>query len=353
MKLKTTLAVMLALGAASASAQTANVTLYGAIDAALVYIDNVGGKSLTKVDTAGQWAGRWGLRGSEDLGGGLAAIFTLESGFDTDTGALGQGGLLFGRQAFVGLRSSSLGTFTIGRQYDFAYQLVPPPIVMVIGGLAGAAEGAGVGNDMHLGGTRYNNSGKWVGAFGPVQVGAMYGLGSENKVDKMYSFGASYRAGPINTGIAYIRDNFSAPSAGNKVVFASMHYDVTPEIKLILGAGRSQADVASDRVSRTSTVEGGLLYKVTAPLSLGIVAAQGNIRTVANASGRINQIGFGALYDFSKRSQLYGLYSHVHNGGAAGNGFSGVPGIGLFPTPANRSTTANQNVLKLGIRHLF
>ena len=350
MKLRTTLAAMTAITAISASGQTANVTLYGAIDAALVYIDNAAGKSLVKLDTAGQWAGRWGIRGSEDLGGGLAAIFTLESGFDTDTGALGQGGLLFGRQAFVGLRSSSLGTFSIGRQYDFMYQLVPPPIVMVIGGLAGAAEGAGVGNDMHLGGTRYNNSGKWVGAIGPVQVGAMYGLGTENKVDKTYSFGANYRAGPVNAGVAYTSDNFSAPSAGNKVIFGSLHYDVTPDVKIILGAGRSKADVATDRTSRTTTVEGGVLYKLTQPLSLGIVAAQGNIRTITNASGRVNQIGLGALYDFSKRSQLYGLYSNVHNSGAAGTGYSGIPGIG-FPTL--RSTKSSQNVLKLGIRHLF
>jgi hypothetical protein len=60
---------------------------------------------------------RWGMRGTEDLGGGLKAIFLLENGFDASTGKLWQGGLEFGRQAWVGLSSARLGTVSLGRQY--------------------------------------------------------------------------------------------------------------------------------------------------------------------------------------------------------------------------------------------
>eukprot|EP00952_Eustigmatos_sp_NYUAD-ZCMA_P012266 49332-Eustigmatos_ZCMA.PRE.1 len=61
---------------------------------------------------------RWGLKGAEDLGGGVKTVFQLENGFDVDTRQAFQGGLLFGRQAYMGLSSSTLGTVTVGRQYD-------------------------------------------------------------------------------------------------------------------------------------------------------------------------------------------------------------------------------------------
>jgi len=64
-------------------------------------------------------ASRWGLQGCEDIGGGTAAIFTLENGFSSNSGALSQRGVdMFGRKASVGLQSKTLGTFTLGCQYD-------------------------------------------------------------------------------------------------------------------------------------------------------------------------------------------------------------------------------------------
>nr|WP_230963572.1 porin [Burkholderia territorii] len=58
------------------------------------------------------------MNGAEDLGRGLKAIFTLNNGFNPNTGALGQGNRMFGQQAFVGLHKTRSGTLTIGRQYD-------------------------------------------------------------------------------------------------------------------------------------------------------------------------------------------------------------------------------------------
>ena len=103
-----------------------SVTLYGLIDESrFEAVSNVpvagktGGGTQYALDAINGLNGtRWGLRGTEDLGGGLAAIFTLENGFDLNTGKLGQGGAEFGRQAFVGLSSSRFGTLTLGRQYD-------------------------------------------------------------------------------------------------------------------------------------------------------------------------------------------------------------------------------------------
>ena len=104
------------LAGPAAYAQSSSVTLYGLVDTG-VRMDRTTVGSNWSVGGGMGSGSRWGLRGAEDLGGGLRAIFTLESGFGADTGASGQGGLLFGRQAFVGL-SGGFGTLTMGRQYS-------------------------------------------------------------------------------------------------------------------------------------------------------------------------------------------------------------------------------------------
>lgn len=116
------LAVLATSGAAMAQS---SVTLYGQIDTYFGTIkqENTAttgqGKSLsqTVLNSGGNNGNRWGLRGSEDLGGGLSAIFQVESGYDHTTGAAQQGGLLFGRQAYAGFKGG-FGTVMFGRQYN-------------------------------------------------------------------------------------------------------------------------------------------------------------------------------------------------------------------------------------------
>jgi predicted porin len=327
------------------------LTLYGAIDMAAVWVDNAQGRSLVRLDTAGNWASRWGMRGSEDLGGGLQAVFTLESGFNADDGTMGQGGLLFGRQAFVGLRHVAYGTFTMGRQYDFVYA-IPPDIVMVIGGLAGAVGGAGTSVDMHLGGTRYDNTIKWTGNFGPVYAGLMRGQGNETGGQKMHSAMLGYRDGAINAGMAWVRDNFSPATGGNEALVASLHYDISPTWKIISLAGESRARTAQDSQSRNLQLQGGAIQRFTPALSVGYVLGQSNVRNAAGATGRIREYGVGAYYDFSKRTTVYGIGTSVHSHGSAGNAYSSIPGVGASPVNG-RSDDSAQLVLKVGIRHFF
>ena len=129
MKKDICLAIALLCAATGAYAQP-SVVLYGIIDESLAYSSSEASSATTRGQRnfkalTGELSGnRWGLRGSEDLGGGLKAVFTLENGFQGTTGKLAQGGLLFGRQAFVGLSSAGAGTFTMGRQYDFGYDFL-------------------------------------------------------------------------------------------------------------------------------------------------------------------------------------------------------------------------------------
>jgi predicted porin len=113
---KTALAVAVALTATAASAQTANVTLYGSIRAAVEVAKYSGAAPSARITSLENVSSRWGLRGSESLGGGINAIFQLESGFGSDTGSIGAtNGVsqIFSREAWVGLQGG-FGTVKLG-----------------------------------------------------------------------------------------------------------------------------------------------------------------------------------------------------------------------------------------------
>ncbi|WP_321954181.1 porin [Paraburkholderia bannensis] len=145
-------AVALAAVTATASnivmAQSA-VTLYGIVDAGIGYQSSqtslgstAGGRSSFKM-LNGVWAGsRFGMTGKEDLGAETAAIFTLESGFNSTTGAVAYSGTMFGKQSFIGVTNPHYGTLTFGRQYTPYYTLLfPYAPTKWLGGYAGAHPG--------------------------------------------------------------------------------------------------------------------------------------------------------------------------------------------------------------------
>lgn len=153
-----------------------SVTLYGVIDTGIEVINHVGAQSNTLArmpSNSGLTPSRWGLHGVENLGGGLQAVFTLESGFNTRGGDLSNGGRLFGRQSWVGL-SGGWGTLSFGRQYTMtAYALfdneISVPAVYSLGSL-----------DNYLPNSRADNSVAYKGHFGPFTVGAMYSFGRDS-----------------------------------------------------------------------------------------------------------------------------------------------------------------------------
>jgi predicted porin len=353
---KTLWLVALATIAGAAHAQdTSSVTLYGVIDLGVTYIDNAQGNHRWFVGSGSKLSNRLGFRGREDLGGGLATLFTIEHGMNADDGSIGQGGRMWGRQSFVGLSSKTLGTVTLGRQYDFLYAGSPMPLDMgayLIGGLAGATAGAGTSVDNHLGGVRYDNTVKWQHSIGPVTGGAMYGLGAENDHDKMASATLVYRANGLWVGAAYLRDNYSPAASGNKIANASVNYDVTPAAKFVLNWTQSKAFVGTDTRSSNNMVQTGLMYKLSDPLSIGVMYGHSNIRNATDVKGKLQQLGAGFAYNFSRRTELYGIASSVKSDGSAGTAFSSTPGIGA-PTAALRSNDNSQLVLKTGIRHSF
>lgn len=123
--MKKSLIALAVLGAfAGAASAQSSVTLYGIVDVNLQRTDPKAGTTTDVQATTGVNSGhlagnRWGIRGSEDLGGGMRALFQLESGYALDNGTSLQGGRLFGRQAYAGL-AGGFGTLVAGRLATFS-----------------------------------------------------------------------------------------------------------------------------------------------------------------------------------------------------------------------------------------
>lgn len=103
---------------AAAFAQT-SVTLYGRIDGGVEYLNHIakpnGGSGTRWSAESGDWGtSMFGLKGVEDLGGGLSTVFNLETAFQVMNGQTG-GGRMWSRRAYVGLKSNTWGQLQAGR----------------------------------------------------------------------------------------------------------------------------------------------------------------------------------------------------------------------------------------------
>jgi predicted porin len=346
-------AVALAFAAQSAAAQ-GNVTIYGLLDQSLTYVDDVAGQSTKSIDNGAWQSSRIGFRGTEDLGDGLKALFTLESSIGVDVGS--SGNPFWGRQSFVGL-SGKWGTFTLGRQYDFVYYLADGRLVAgglesaVAGGPGGSA-GAVTPLDLHAGGVRYDNTVKWTSKFGPIGVGLMYGLGLEKTVpedtDKMASATVTYSKNGLDIGVAWMKDNYNAASSGNnanEVLTVKGTYQAGPWLLLAnAAAGKSRNTPA-----RHKPVEVGFMYNFAPQWNAGLALSRASVTNATGADTHINRLLLGTTYDLSKRTLLYAVAGHVKSGDASVyRGHVGAPGGALQP-----SSDDSQSSLRLGIRHVF
>jgi predicted porin len=201
-----------ALVAPVAAFAQSNVTLYGILDEGLTYSTNQGGEKNIQMSSGNIQGTRWGLKGQEDLGGGLAAVFNLENGFDLGKGTLGQGGRLFGRKAFVGISSSEYGTVTVGRQYESTVDFISPFVANEIwgGGLMIHA------NDMDLtdGTVQLSNTIKYRSIdYRGFSFGGLYqfgGVAGQFASNSAWSAGATYAHGPVAFAATYLHINSPA-----------------------------------------------------------------------------------------------------------------------------------------------
>ncbi|WP_321944347.1 porin [Paraburkholderia tropica] len=165
-----------AIALQSAHAQT-SVTLYGVIDEALRFTthQNTGSGSKSQLGLSeGAFNGpRWGLRMSEDLGGGNKAFALLESGFNLNTGKSDQQGQLFGRQLYMGFSNPTWGALRAGRQYGTLYSLMATVDPL------GTANIPELDWPSFFTGLRYDNTLDYQNKLGPMNVEVQYSFGNQ------------------------------------------------------------------------------------------------------------------------------------------------------------------------------
>ncbi|RQS60992.1 porin [Burkholderia sp. Bp8963] len=380
-----------------ASAQS-SVTLYGIVDAGVTYRSNerVGtagnstGHSSVGLTTGNLSGSRWGIKGAEDLGGGLRALFVLESGFDITNGTSGQGGRQFGRQAVVGLGSDRYGTVTLGRQYtsldDFVSPVGPSSY---IGGF-----GAHPGDIDDLDQTaRVDNSIKYTSAnYAGFTFGALYGFGGQPgslKQRNTWSVGAAYAAGPLRVGVGYERaDNSKSgaadPTTGKwqgtddglfnssinegyvsaqsqQIIATGATYDFGPAV---VGVNYSNVQYRSGAGSlfsghATFNVAGVFTRWNVQPqtqLFAGYSYTRGSDVNGLDERAQYHNVTLGVTYDLSKRTSVYLLGAYQHASGMTLDALGRpVPATASVSDKANghSSDARSQAIVSVGMRQRF
>ncbi|WP_321794730.1 porin [Caballeronia sp. J97] len=368
------------LGTLLASVHTAQaqgaVTLYGIVDNGIVYTHNSGGESTQIGLNSGSLSGsRWGLKGAEDLGGGLKAIFQLENGLNLNTGKMNQGGRLFGRQSYVGLSSSRWGTVTAGRVYDPLTDLVQPSQGDNYLGQTFTSPGDIDNADSSA---RINNAIKWTSpTYAGFTASLLYGFGGvagATGSGQSYSAALAYNGGGVTVagGLLHMdRGNASASTRGTasadslfnssvNAAYASAKsidiYRIAAQYKfatVTLGGYYSDSRYAADAsssFSRTEVYRDASVFAVWMPTAAVLTEISYNyLKSTGDSSARYHQVSIGADYLFSKRTDMYLILGYTHAAGQNGSGEAQAV-IGATDIDAGRPSQARVNV---GIRHRF
>jgi len=394
---KTLLAAALLAGFAGAASAQSSVTLYGIIDIGLQYqsvsLDNApktdGGLSSSRFGmTNGTQSGsRWGLRGTEDLGNGLRAVFVLESGFDSANGGSGQGGRLFGRQSTLGLASNQWGQVDFGRQTNMASKYFAPIDPFGAGfsqaniGMAfGSANtvrysnmimyqtpsisgfNAGIGYSFDTGaagaylqnptgapkdetdypsmnnmrnvnlGLNYSNGPLYIAAaydqaFGPNNLKG----GAPAAKPKAWLLGGTYDFKVVKLALAYGQNRSGAWNPQSIFGTNAGYIDVAGVAQDYTGSGNNNSAIIFD----TDVAYNSYLVGLTAPIggahkvfgSWTMAQPTAGIRDVGGKNQNTYSLGY--TYDFSKRTNLYAYVSYQSNWAFVDSAKSTVVGTGL------------------------
>ncbi|KOF54082.1 MULTISPECIES: porin [unclassified Achromobacter] len=348
---KTLLAVALLAGFAGAAQAADSVTLYGLIDAGIGYEKvKFDGNSQSRFGgVQGVSSGsRFGLRGSEDLGDGLRAVFNLEGGFGPMNGQSLQGGRLWGRQATVGLDSDSWGRLEFGRQTNLAskyFGAIDPFSISYNAANMGTTFGSA--NTMRLD----NMVLYQTPSMGGFKFGVGYSFSADDTVsdasqkefqtgnnNRILTAGAQYVNGPLYLAAAYDRFNPSNGQTGGKSSARIQEYMVggTYDFEVVkiaaafgqtfdgwfIGQNMGTTPDGMSKLGTFSLADGfrANSYMLGATVPLGRHAVFGSWQRADAKNDRLtgddatfNVYSLGYTYDFSKRTNLYAYASYADN----------------------------------------
>jgi GBP family porin len=348
--MKKTLLALAAIAASSAVMAQSSVTLYGVAD---LSIENVkGAKSVNRVSSSNYNTSRFGLKGTEDIGGGLKGNFALESGVAFDTGANGGGTTrFFDRAAWVGL-AGSFGDIRLGR------------IDTPLGDVAGIANGGGPQAYDPLkivgarGGDSYRRADNTVTYIAPAVVPGLtttlqYSTGTLTEAagdnnGKQFGLSVKYAAGPLSAGLGYLnlKDNNAAANnqkANATIVYGGYDLGVAKAVVYYDAETAVGAAGAPTTKGKRMNVVG---TTVTAPISpeFSLVVGAAKARNVDGEAGNDNAniVLVKGIYTLSKRTALYGQVANVNNSAKANKNL----GIALADDKVARG-------IAVGVRHAF
>lgn len=327
------------------------VTLYGLIDVNVEMLShaNKSGDRLLRENSGGLSNNRIGFKGREDLGGGLAAFFVLEAGFNANDGTQKTPGTLFNRTAEVGL-ASRWGALSAGLQYTAMYDILVHYDPMDYSPQYTWLPTTGSSDSFSFK-ARVNNSVKYVGRAGGFTVIADYAFGND---PTSFQSSAAYGA-----GVQYAYKRFSVAAAydyRNGAINAAGLYSRTRNWSLSARQGVGRAEFmggyehdASEPIKGASYTAalwfGGVRYALTP--TIGVTAA-----AYYQADGRpgVSNALMGVLsaqYHLSRRTDLYATVAYA---GATRGGNGSFTPVGVT---SDTAFMAEQTAATIGIRHRF
>jgi general bacterial porin, GBP family len=348
--------------AINAHAQS-SVTLYGELDTGLAWLSNVGGHAQYQATSGLIDGSYWGLEGTEDLGGGNKAVFKLERGFSVTSGEA-----LDDHPTWVGLANESLGTVTLGHQYDTIHDYLAP--LTMTGGAGGTAFAHPFDNDNANNTYLARNAIKYESpSFAGLTFGGLYAFSNgagQFASNRAYGIGASYQNGGFNAGAAWMHVNGAggtASGAYDAISLPGTNHDLFDAVvrtqntwgvgasyafgDLTLGgawsrstySGVADAETGGDMPSAGfSNYEVNAVYQLMPELSLG-----GSYTYTKGSTQHWHQAGLQSVYLLSKRTDAYVEANYQRAS-------SDAPAV---INSADPSSGRNQVLVGTGIRHRF
>ncbi len=260
----------------------------------------------------------------------MSANFVLENGFNIDNGSL-VGGLIFGRQAFVGLKGG-FGAVNLGRQYTPHYSILVG-VDPFGNGTAGRTT-----NLMANSGVRMNNTVKYSSPnMGGFSADVAYGFGEvagDSAASRAIGFNVKYAAGPVTVGLGYHNANNATDTDDAKSTLLAGTYSFGVA-KAHLAYGVNKGTGSADNTD--------MMVGVTVPVGASKFIAsyiRKNDESAANADA--SQWALGYFYSLSKRTDLYVAYADISNDNGA-----------AFKVGNGTEAGSGDRAFNLGVRHNF
>jgi predicted porin len=335
-KYKFILAAAIYAGCSMTYAQS-SVSLYGIVDVEVLHRIGATDGSQTLMTEGAMQGSRWGIKGSEDLGGGWKSLFQLENGFAVFNGKLDQQGQLFGRQAWIGLSKASgsfSNTLTFGRQYTIPFAMMSnfDPLNW--------ANALALSWPFLLGGCRFDNTIQYslqastLNALLQYSVGGQPGSVAEGAT---LAAGSSYSAGPLMLGFSLEQSKDAKQnimkygslgaklSLGNSTIFALYELSLR-DANFTPGASGTSAPLANTNLlsnagnpntRRDQVIDVGASYYVT-PFLQTTVGVMHDSASGVTGGGRGNDTTTYAVVDYflSKRTDMYAEVDYTRLTGA-------------------------------------